>query len=204
VAALAARARSLGVRQVAVDGAQVLGMLPVGVGAADYYAASPHKWLQAPKGLGVLYVKRSAQESLAPMWVKRVRSAMPDTAEAFEDYSTRNLPEVVTLSDAIAFQTELGAGAKTERYMEIRGWFRAAVRADARLAWRSAELESLSASLFAIEPVGRDARAVQRALDDAGIVVRAFGPPMNTLRVSPNLVNTADDVARFIAAVAAA
>ena len=204
VARLAARARELGVTFVAVDGAQVLGMLPVDVAAVDFYAASPHKWLQAPKGSGVLYVKRAMQQRLSPMWVKRVRSAIPPTAEAFEDYSTRNLPEVVTLSDAIDFQTALGPAEKSRRYMEIRRSFRDAVRDDARLRWCSAERETLSASLFAIEPVGRDARAVQRALTAAGVVVRAFGPPLNTLRVSPNLVHVPEDLTRLMAAIAAA
>jgi selenocysteine lyase/cysteine desulfurase len=52
---LADLAHSKGVEFVAVDAAQTVGMLPVDLQAmgVDVYAASPHKWLQAPKGIGL-------------------------------------------------------------------------------------------------------------------------------------------------------
>ncbi len=69
VRALVKLARSRSVRFVAVDGAQALGMLPVDVTGlgADFYAVSAHKWLQAPKGLGLLVVRERMREHLAPI-----------------------------------------------------------------------------------------------------------------------------------------
>ncbi len=203
VAEIAAMAHAKGVEFVAVDGAQILGMLPVTVEGADFYAASPHKWLQAPKGLGLLYVRKELQPVLAPMWVKHPRRELPQTAEVYEDYSTRNLPEVIALGDAIDFQTRLEPAAKQARYMELRRAFREGVERTKELRWRSAEDESLSCSLFAVETVGRDAREVWTSLNGQGIIVRAFGPPTNTLRVSPNLVTTEADMVRFLRAAAA-
>ena len=136
---LTAAARGAGVEFVAVDIAQSLGMVPVDAAAegADFYAASPHKWVQAPKGLGLLIVKRAVRDRLDPLWVKRARSAMPATAEVFEDYSTRNLPAVLALADAIRFQRGLEAAGGTARRLELARAFMARVDAAPALEWRS-------------------------------------------------------------------
>jgi len=43
----------------AVDGAHVVGMMRLNLHelSCDMYSSSPHKWLQAPKGTGFLYVR---------------------------------------------------------------------------------------------------------------------------------------------------
>lgn len=200
---LTAMAKRRGVTFVAVDLAQSLGMVPVNVALedADFYAASPHKWVQAPKESGLLVVRRRVHEVLDPMWVKRQRSTMPKTAEVFEDYSTRNLPAVLALGDALRFQLALGEQEKERRLLEIAGWFRDRVESASGLSWRSAKHPALASSLFAVGIRHGDARDVERRLAAGHIVVRPFGPPLNHLRVSPNLINTRADVERFIRAV---
>jgi selenocysteine lyase/cysteine desulfurase len=201
---IVAMARRRGIEFVAVDVAQSLGMMPVDVARedADFYAASPHKWVQAPKGLGLLVVRRRVRDRLDPLWVKRPRASMPKTAEIFEDYSTTDLPAILALRDAIAFQQRLGERAKEERLLEIGGWFRERVDATPSLAFRSARLPALSSSLFAVGVRNGDVRKIERQLArEHDIWVRPFAPPLNTLRVSPNLINTTADADRFIAAI---
>src|SRR4029077_3368805 len=55
---ICALARSKGILS-AVDGAHVPRMMKLNVHeiGCDMYSASPHKWLQAPKGSGFLYVR---------------------------------------------------------------------------------------------------------------------------------------------------
>lgn len=200
---LVAMARRRGVRYVAVDLAQSLAMVPVNVAAegADFYAASPHKWVQAPKGQGLLVVRRNVREELHPLWVKRQRAQMPKTAEVFEDYSTRDLPATLALGDAIAFQQKLGETAKEARLLEIMGQFRARVDATPALAWRSARATELTSSLFGVGLKALKADEVDRKLLAKGVVTRPFpAPALNLLRVSPNLINTPADVDRFITA----
>jgi selenocysteine lyase/cysteine desulfurase len=201
--ALTEMAKRKGVQFVAVDIAQSLGMMPVDVMSedADFYAASPHKWVQAPKGVGLLVVRRRNQEKLDRLWVRRPRASLPKTAEVFEDYSTTGMPAVLALSDAIAFQQRLDERAKETRLLEIAGWFRDRVDATPSLAWRSARHPELASSLFAVGLKSGDAREIEHALAGADIMVRPFAPPLNILRVSPNLINTPRDADRFIAAV---
>lgn len=202
---LAEAARAMGVRFVAVDGAQSVGMIPVDAASlgVDFYATSPHKWLQAPKGLGLLYVQPSARPSLVPMWVTWGQERWRGTVRVYEDYGTRNLAEVLTLGDAVRFQERLDGVGKERRLQDIRTRFREAVDASPRLAWRSPATWALGSSLYAIEPVGRSAGALfERLYAERGVVYRAFGDPLNTMRISPNLVTTADEIERFLALVA--
>ncbi len=205
VAKLAASARAKGVRFIAVDGAQTAGMIPVDVDAmgVDVYAASPHKWLQSPKGLGLTYVRREIQQELRAMWVTWGQKAWRESARKYEDYGTRNLPEVLALGDAIEFQANLGAAAKEDHHRALWQHARAAVGANPRLIWRSPTTWELSSALWAVEIRGASAKQVfERLFRDHGIVFRAFDlPDFNTVRISPNVANTTRDIDRLVQAL---
>ncbi len=205
VKALAAAARAKGVRFIAVDGAQTTGMIPVNVGdmGVDAYAASPHKWLQSPKGLGLTYIRREIQQDLRPMWVTWGQKSWHGSARKFEDYGTRNLPEVLALGDAIEFQQHLGAAAKEAHHRALWEHARVVVDAHPRLTWRSPATWELSAALWAVEVKGESSKEVfDRLFRDHGFVFRAFDlPDLDTLRISPNVANTERDVDRLIARI---
>jgi len=193
-------ARARGVRWIAVDGAQSLGMIPVDVAAddVDFYAASPHKWLQAPKGLGLFYVRQSLQESLRPMWVT-AGQVPPGTARVFEDYGTRNLPELLSLGDAIDYQLALGGNAKMERYRAMWSRFRDAVEASTVLRWYSPRDWELGASLFLIG-FGESVSALSDRLQRSnGVVFRAFHTQgLEGGRISPNVQTTDAEIELFL------
>jgi len=198
-------ARSKGVEVVAVDGAQAVGMLDVNMRdlEADVYCTSPHKWLQSPKGLGLMYVRRELQDSIHPMWVTWGQRRWAGTARVFEDYGTRNLPGLLTLGDAIDFQRRLGSEAKVQRYKDLWQQFRTAAGRSDRVIWRSPEKWELSASLFALEVRGvQSADLFERMYRDHGFVFRAFNTQgLNTVRISPNVYDTEDEIEKFFEAV---
>jgi isopenicillin-N epimerase len=205
---LAAAARARGVDIIAVDGAQALGMVPVDVRAfgVDVYAASPHKWLQAPKGLGLLYVRSEVQGRIRPMWVGSGMGSGEGTARIFESYGTRNFAEALTLGDCIAFQRTVDrmlADAGTSRMARHRAtWqrFRDAVDAAPALAWYSPRDWDLSASLFLIGVDGRPSAELSDTLfRDHGAVFRPFRTQgIDGSRISPNVQTTDAEVERMI------
>lgn len=69
-------ARARGIISV-VDGAQVTGQIPLRLDeiGCDYFVASPHKWLFAPAGCGLLYIR---EENLARLWPTVVSARWDD------------------------------------------------------------------------------------------------------------------------------
>lgn len=196
--ALTAMAKAEGVEVVAVDGAQTAGMIPLDLDASgiDAYAASPHKWIQSPKGLGLLYMRREVRESVHPMWVTWGQRRWAGSGRMFEDYGTRNLPEVLAMGDALDFQSALGPDDKVARYREIRASLKARVDADPSLSWRSSESWELGASLIGVGFEAPQANAVSVGMyEERSIVLRPFQTQgLNALRISPNTITSEAEI----------
>ncbi len=198
--ALAAMAREHGVRWVLVDGAQSAAMIPVELATSgvDAYAMSPHKWVQSPKGLGLFWVRPELRAALPPMW-HRSGQGLDPSARRYEDYSTRAWPAVVALGDAVAFQAALGEGERERRHRATRARLRERVAAEAGLEWASPAAWGDGSAIVAVRVRGRRAPELgRRLLEEHGVVVRAFAPPLDTLRLSPNLATPRDELDRTL------
>jgi len=194
-------ARDRGVEFVAVDVAQSLGMIEVNVidTDVDFLAASPHKWVQAPKGSGLLYMKAEHREKVHPMWV--TSGQVPrGSIRMYEDYGTRDSPGLLALGDAFDFQQRLGPAAKQRRYREVWQRMRDAVDASPNLRWLSPLEWDLSSSLYLIEFTGRRSSEVLAETGESdGVVFRAFRTQgLDGGRISPNIVTSDDQIARFL------
>lgn len=206
VAAIARLARERGVGFVAVDGAQTAGMLPLDISemGIDLYATSGHKWLQGPKGTGLLYLSSAARERLQPLWATWGQERWAQTVRVFEDYGTRNFPALLALGDAIAFQYSIDSKLRATHYERLRQYAMARCDDSRKLDWRSSRDMALGGALFAIGLRRESADESFARLNPRGFVFRPFRPPdPNVIRVSPNLTNTIDDIDRLIDALEA-
>jgi isopenicillin-N epimerase len=205
---LAAAAHERGVEFVAVDGAQTVGMLPIALASSevDFYAASPHKWVQAPKGSGLLYVRRAVRDQLRPLWVTWGQERWAGTAGIYEDYGTRDLPGLLALGDAIDFQSAIGDRARREGLSGLRQALQTGVEVTPGLVWRSPESWEMGASLVAVEVEGLASPAFfERARRERGLVFRPFSTfGLNTVRISPNLITTREQIGVFLETAASA
>lgn len=204
---MADMARAQGVEFIAIDGAQSVGMIEFRVEdlGVDFYCASPHKWVQSPKGTGFFYIRRDLQPMVESMWSRSASTRQRRTVRKYEDYGTRNLSAVMALGAAIDFQTRLGPAAKEARCRELWQYFYDRVEDSPRLIWRSARSWDFASSLFAVEIEGVPANeALQRLFEEHGFVFRAFaGAGLNHARLSPNVMNTEGEIDRFVAAAEA-
>src|SRR6202047_3645116 len=120
---LCALARSKGILS-AVDGAHVPGMMKVNVRelGCDMYSASPHKWLQAPKGSGFLYVRDEVMDRL---WCTIATEGWDDTkirAERFQRIGSSNVPALCGLRAAIALANQIGMERIERRHRQAGGY----------------------------------------------------------------------------------
>lgn len=111
VAEICRRARAAGILTI-IDGAHALGQIDIDLGAlgADFYVASCHKWLCAPKGAGFLYAwhgTAAASRLAVPGTGPRDTSGGPLSALArFEWLGTQDLAAYLSVPAAIDFQAQ--------------------------------------------------------------------------------------------------
>ncbi len=167
---------------------------------ADFYATSSHKWLQGPKGAGLLYINKKVQSQLKPMWVTFGQNQWQGTVRIFEDYGTRNIAEVLTLGNAVEFQRRLNLHASEKRRQTLREYFQQKCTQYDNILWKSPSSSSMATSIFTIAVKGKNSRDLFRKLYQRnGYVFRAFqNPGWNTLRISPNNFNSFKEMDNFI------
>jgi selenocysteine lyase/cysteine desulfurase len=200
MAELASAAHERGVEFVAVDGAQTVGMLPIEaeVAGVDFYAASPHKWVQCPKGLGLLYARPEKRAELRAMWVTWGQTRWAGSARVYEDYGTRNLPALLALGDALDFQDAIGLQAKVARYRHFFEQLRERVKTAPGLGWSSPERWEMGACLVAISLEGLSSTEFSTRMLEHGFVFRPFRTQgLNSVRISPNLMTSDEELAAF-------
>ena len=150
-------------------------MFDVDVGdiGADAYVSSGHKWLQTPKGFGILHLRRALIPKVHPMIVTWGQKIWADSARRFEDIGTRDVASFLAVGDAAAFHAKLGPDAAWRQRQALIAHARQQVSASPRLAWRSPDAPSLTASLIAVETKGRTPSTIAKELFEAhGVVVR--------------------------------
>jgi isopenicillin-N epimerase len=117
---LCALARSKGILS-AVDGAHVVGMMRLNLHdlGCDLYSSSPHKWLQAPKGSGFLYVR---DEVIDRIWNTIATEGWDEPklrAERFQRIGSSNVPSLWGLRAAIKMANEVGLDRIERRHRQL-------------------------------------------------------------------------------------
>lgn len=160
-----------------VDGAQAVGQIPVDVQAlgADAYVTSPHKWLMAPKGTGILYIKRDVQDRF---WTTLASSRWDDREKGafrFMQYGTGSVPVSEGLVAALKFVSKIGVDriARWDRMLSTRLRDGLEKIPAARLSSPSDRRLASAITTFRVE--GVRAKALQDALWARKIRVRAQG-----------------------------
>jgi isopenicillin-N epimerase len=110
VAALAAKARSVGAR-VLVDAAHAPGQIEFDLPAlgADYVTGNAHKWLFAPKGSAFLWARRDRQTGLHPTTISH--GLDQGFVTEFDWVGTRDPSGWLSTGAALAFYRRMGGSA---------------------------------------------------------------------------------------------
>lgn len=189
-----------------VDAIQGLGAFPLDVEAAhiDALSADGHKWLLGPEGCGVLYVRKSRQDSITPKEFGWTNVA------GYADYASRDM---TLRSDAGRYECGTlntigcyGLRASMELLLEVgveRVSEAVTARADqlAEGAMKKGyELPGQrtvenSAGIVALQKPGIDSRSVVYQLKQKGIIA---APRQGWVRFSPHFYISPEDIERVI------
>ncbi len=119
--------------QVVVDGAHSFAHIQFTIPelGADYFGTSLHKWLCAPFGSGVLYVKKEKIAGLYPL----LAGEDPESADIrkFEALGTRSFAIEQAIGQAIDFHEAIGGKLKQDRLHFLKKYWTDAVRGHSRI-----------------------------------------------------------------------
>lgn len=122
VQAICKMAKAKGV-EVIVDGAHSFGLLDFKVSelGCDYFGTSLHKFLSAPIGSGMLWIKK---EKIAKIW-PLICNDNPNGADIrkFETLGTRSFPIEQGIGEAIQFHQAIGSKRKEERIRYLKNYW---------------------------------------------------------------------------------
>ena len=173
----------------------------------DYYATSLHKWLFAPIGTGMLYVRRDKIPGLWPLMA--AGEVLDDDIRKFEQSGTHPCPIVLAIANALTFHEGLGSERKAARLLWLRDrWAKRLMRHDRVHMNTSLELGRAGGiANFRVE--GIDTKELQQWLwkkhriYTIGVVKEdPWGEPeFDGLRISPSVYTTPAEIDRFCEAM---
>ncbi|MFZ9386905.1 MAG: aminotransferase class V-fold PLP-dependent enzyme [Chitinophagaceae bacterium] len=124
---IAEEARKRGI-EVVVDGAHSFAHFDFKVPdlGCDYFASSLHKWLYAPIGSGMLYVRKDKISSIYPMFA--TDNPLKDDIRKFEALGTRPFFIEQAIGKAIEFHEMIGIERKEKRLHYLKNYWMEKVR----------------------------------------------------------------------------
>ncbi|PKN13441.1 MAG: cysteine desulfurase [Deltaproteobacteria bacterium HGW-Deltaproteobacteria-4] len=203
-----------------VDAAQSAGLLPIDVETLgiDLLAAPGHKGLYGPVGSGFLYVRPGLE--LVPLLyggtgANSHSDLMPEVMPERLESGTPNTPGLAGLTAGIAWLEEVGLAAIREHEIKCMSRLLAGLAALPDLVLYGPGDAAQCGGVLSFNIKGLDPSTVAFRLDQefsicvrAGLhcapdAHRAIGTyPVGTVRVSPGMMNSPEEIEEFIAAVA--
>lgn len=109
--------------EVIVDGAHAFAHVPFKVSelGCDYFACSLHKWLCAPLGNGLLYVKKGKVQDIWPLFGDS--DFAEDDIRKLEHFGTQPCSNQLSISAAIKFHESIGSQLKADRLHYLKQYW---------------------------------------------------------------------------------
>jgi isopenicillin-N epimerase len=202
-------ARARGITTI-VDGAHAGCHFPYKIRdlECDAYGVSLHKWLLAPFGTGILFVKR---DLIKKFWPLQAAPATSDTnIRKFEEIGTSPMAPKMAITDALAFHRAIGADRKAARLYYLTMRWASRLRTNPRIQMFSSLKPGETWGMAAVGIQGMEAAKISSFLfDNYRIIVAGLAQgnlpgqqfPYQAVRVTPNIYTTIDEVDLFARAM---
>jgi selenocysteine lyase/cysteine desulfurase len=198
VVELCALARERGCLAV-IDGAQAVGAIPVDVKAlgCHFYATTGHKWLNGPKGTGLLYINAEVDKEVDAMALQSGRQANSDAT------GVSNIAGLHGLGAAIDYAQAVGIDRIEQHNLALCRELRDGLSSLPQVEFAAPANGPLASQLVTFKVTGVDAKKLRGVLaDNHRVHVRAVDQSGYTgLRASPHLFNSSSDVQALVRAL---
>lgn len=186
--------------EVVVDGAHAFAHLDFRIPElnCDYYGASLHKWLSAPLGAGILYVKKEKIGKLWPLFAER---EMPrDDIDRLNHMGTVPVHVELGIEQAIDFHLRLGAQRKQDRLRYLKSYWTNKVKDHPNILLHTPFETERSCAIANVGIQGMDSKEMAEVLFEKYRIwtVAINRPNVHGCRITPNVFTSTaelDDLA---------
>ena len=188
-------ARKKGIISI-VDGAHSFAHLNFKISdlGCDYFATSLHKWLCAPFGTGLLYVKKELIENT---WAVFPGEDPKSTdIRKFEHLGTRSFPSEMAIGTAINFHEAIGSELKSERLFYLKKYWTDKVKDLPNVHFYSPLSKGLSGAIAHVGIDGMEGSEIDKHLFKNYRIhcVTMKHNGINGVRIAPNIYTRLQDL----------
>jgi selenocysteine lyase/cysteine desulfurase len=189
--------------QVMVDGAHCVGHFQFDINEleCDYYGSSLHKWVAAPLGTGMLYVRDEHIDNLWPIFAEHKRE--PGDISRLNHTGTIPVYHDLTIEDAIDYYNMIGGERKEARLRYLQEYWTSKVRGYKNIkvntpldSHRACGIANVGISIM------KPKELAKRLMDEYQIFTVAIDyANVQGCRITPNVFTTTDELDVFINAL---
>ena len=167
----------------------------------DFMGTSLHKWLCAPFGTGMLYVRKENIKNLWPLFPND--KPQSEDIRKFETLGTRSFAPEQAISQAVEFHLALGSKVKEDRLRYLKNYWCEKVKLNSRVKLHVSLKPEFSCALgsFSIDGIEPDV-LVNRLMAEHQIHTTPIKlDTLNCVRITPHVYTLTRDLDRFVDAV---
>lgn len=199
---LTAMAKRRGIQTV-VDGAHSFGLLDFNIPdlGCDYFGTSLHKFLSAPVGSGMLWVKKERIASLWPMMCNDKPES--DDIRKFETLGTRSFPIEQAIGEAINFHNAIGPARKQARMHYLKNYWASEVQKIPDVQIHTSLNPAFSCAIAGVSVAGKTIAQLDNELFNTYKIhsVGIVWENISCVRITPHVYTKTKDLDKLISAI---
>lgn len=163
----------------------------------DYFGTSLHKWLYAPKGTGLLFVKREKIKKIWPLMAAESKQA--NDIRKFEEVGTHSAAPRLAIGEAILFHQGIGAKRKEARLRYLSRYWMSKLKDLPRIRFNTSFDDVQSCGIANVEVTGIKPGLISAHLMGKHKIytVPIEHPEFSGIRITPNIFTTLPELDRF-------
>jgi selenocysteine lyase/cysteine desulfurase len=199
---IADMAHSKGIEVIA-DGAHSFGLMDFKIPDlhCDYFGTSLHKFLSAPIGTGMMWIKTGSIEKIWPLTC----NGAPQSADIrkFESLGTRSFPLEQGIGEAINFHEGIGGKRKEERIRYLKNYWATRVEQIPKVKLHTSLKADYSCAICGVSVDGMTPSNLENALFNQYKIhtVGIVWENISCVRVTPHVYTTIPDLDKLVRAI---
>jgi isopenicillin-N epimerase len=163
----------------------------------DYFGTSLHKWLYAPKGTGLLYVKRDKIGKIWPLMAAETKQS--NDIRKFEEVGTHSAAPRIAIGEAMLFHNGIGGKRKEARLRYLSRYWMNRLKDVPKIGFNTSFDPNQSCAIANVKVEGIEPTAIGSYLFNKHHI---FTTPIvheefKGIRITPNVYTTLAELDRF-------